>query len=231
VANEVPLTGGRITEGVTRVGDTVRRPLKQNSPFVHDLLAHLHDQGFDGAPRYLGVDELGREVFSFLPGEVPPELDAAIPDKSLVAAARLIRRYHDAAACSPLAAYHETVCHNDLSPCNFVFRGGLPVGIIDFDSAAPGARLQDVGYALFLWLNLGRDGPPPTEQARRIKRFCDAYGIEADARVVDAISDAVASNIARLHADERAADVEWWQGQLKWLNQHQDVFLNLVTAP
>jgi aminoglycoside phosphotransferase (APT) family kinase protein len=37
-------------------------------------------------------------------------------------------------------------------------REGKPVGIIDFDAAAPGERLQDVGYALFLWLNLGSDG-------------------------------------------------------------------------
>ena len=40
-------------------------------------------------------------------------------------------------------------------PCNFVFRDGRPVGIIDFDAAAPGPRLRDVGYAIFLWLNLG----------------------------------------------------------------------------
>jgi aminoglycoside phosphotransferase (APT) family kinase protein len=44
-------------------------------------------------------------------------------------------------------------------------REGKPVGIIDFDAAAPGERLQDVGYALFLWLNLGSDGPPVTKYA------------------------------------------------------------------
>jgi hypothetical protein len=102
MASEVPLSGGRVTEGVTRAGDTVRRPLKPNSLFVRALLVHLHDHGFGGAPRYLGVDDRGREVFSFLSGEVPPELDPAIPDELLALAARLIRRYHDAAASSPL---------------------------------------------------------------------------------------------------------------------------------
>jgi Ser/Thr protein kinase RdoA (MazF antagonist) len=227
MASEVPLTGGRVTEGVTRAGDTVRRPLKPNSLFVRALLVHLHDHGFGGAPRYLGVDDRGREVFSFLSGEVPPELDPAIPDELLALAARLIRRYHDAAASSPLIEGCETVCHNDLSPCNFVFRDGLPVGIIDFDSAAPGARLRDVGYALFLWLNLGTDGPLPTEQARRIKLFCGAYGVEADGRVIDAIAEAVAANVERLHAENRLADAEWWQSQREWLDQRRDL-LQLV---
>ncbi|MFF1916255.1 hypothetical protein ACFVYE_32640 [Streptomyces sp. NPDC058239] len=38
---EIPLTGGRITKGVVRVGDTVRRPVGPHSPFVHRLLRHL----------------------------------------------------------------------------------------------------------------------------------------------------------------------------------------------
>lgn len=210
------------------MGDTVRRPLKPNSPFVRDLLAHLHDHDFDGAPRYLGPDDLGREVFSILPGEVPAELDPAIPDESLVLAAQMIRRYHDAAASSPLAGKHETVCHHDLSPCNFVFRDGLPVGVIDFDSAAPGARLQDVGYALFLWLNLGTDGPPPREQARRLKLFCAAYGIKADGQVLEAIVEAVASNVERLRAEKRLTDAEWWQSQREWLDHRRDLLLELI---
>jgi aminoglycoside phosphotransferase (APT) family kinase protein len=155
---EVPLHNGRVTEDVVRVGDTVRRPFQRNSLLVRALLTQLHERGFDAAPRYLGSDEQGREVFSYLPGEVPPELDPAIADETLAAAGRLIRRFHDATAGTEIAAGYEVVCHNDLSPCNFVLREGKPVGIIDFDAAAPGERLQDVGYALFLWLNLGSDG-------------------------------------------------------------------------
>src|ERR1700730_17517142 len=34
-------------------------------------LAHLRDAGFPGAPLPFGVDEQGREVLSFVPGEVP----------------------------------------------------------------------------------------------------------------------------------------------------------------
>src|SRR5437868_8010810 len=156
-------------------------------------------------------------MFGFLEGDVPDELDAGYSDATLVAAARLIRRFHDATAGSPLAEGCEVVCHGDLSPCNAVFRGGVPVGLIDFDNAAPGARLDDLGYALFLWLNIGTDGPAPAEQARRIGVFCAAYGVPAGHWTVAAIRSAVAANIKRLRQEDRRADVEWWQAQLDWV--------------
>src|SRR5687768_16129172 len=129
---EVRLSGGRITEGVVRVGDTVRRPTKPNSPLVRTLLAHLHECEFDAVPRYLGRDEREREIFGFLPGDVPTDLDSTISDETLAVAAGLIRRFHDATAGSEIAGDGEVVCHHDLSPCNFVFREGKPIGIIDF---------------------------------------------------------------------------------------------------
>jgi len=36
---------------------------------VHGVLAHLAGNGFAGSPRPLGLDEQGREVLTFLPGE------------------------------------------------------------------------------------------------------------------------------------------------------------------
>ena len=147
---EVPLTGGRLTAGVVRVGDTTRRPSGPHSAFVSRLLRHLEAVGFDGAPRALGVDERGRDVLTFVDGWVPPNLDH-FPDGTLVAAARLLRRFHDATAGSELAAGHEVVCHNDASPCNAVFVAARPVALIDFDHAAPGARQRDVAYAGWLW--------------------------------------------------------------------------------
>src|SRR3712207_8027153 len=52
----------RSSDGVVRVGDTVRRPAGRWTPAVHALLAHLHEAGFRAAPRPLGLDERGREV-------------------------------------------------------------------------------------------------------------------------------------------------------------------------
>jgi len=76
--------------------------------------------------------------------------------------------------------------------------------------------------AIFLWLNLGTDTPASIEEARRIKIVCDAYGIEAVDQVIEAVLEAVATNIERLKAEGRNdPDVEWWPGQLNWLAGHR----------
>ncbi len=72
---EVLLVGGIANRGqVVRVGDTVRRPQRATSPAIHALLRHLADVGFAGAPRFLDVDDQGREVLSYVPGTavMPP---------------------------------------------------------------------------------------------------------------------------------------------------------------
>jgi len=68
---EEVLLGERLTVGVVRIGDTVRRPVKPQSLFVARLLTHLTHIGFDGAPRFLGRDEHDRDILSFIPGWVP----------------------------------------------------------------------------------------------------------------------------------------------------------------
>lgn len=57
---------------VVRVGDTIRRPAHARSAYVDELLRRLPAAGFDGAPRPLGYDELGRQILTFIEGEVPP---------------------------------------------------------------------------------------------------------------------------------------------------------------
>ena len=44
------LTGDGVTQGIVRIGDTVRRPLRPFSLTVQAYLAHLRDAGFTGAP-------------------------------------------------------------------------------------------------------------------------------------------------------------------------------------
>src|SRR5262249_24600948 len=63
VAEEL-LPGGFVTE-VVRVGDTVRRRPGRNAGFVHRLLEWLEWVGWNGAPRFRGVDEQCREILSF----------------------------------------------------------------------------------------------------------------------------------------------------------------------
>ena len=192
MSNEVefPLTGGRVTQGVVRVGNTVRRPPTPNSEFVHHLLRHLTGRSFGGTPTSLGTDEHGRDVFSFMEGDVPTDL-AFHSDQTLSRAACMIRVFHDLAAdlvatSAATVVGIETVCHNDLSPCNFVFKDDVPVAIIDFDAAAPGSRDNDLGYAVWLWLDLGSSDIAAREQARRLALFLDAYGDRNPGSVVEA---------------------------------------------
>ena len=53
----------------------------------------------------------------------------------------------------------EVVCHNDFAPYNVVFDDGGPVGVIDWETAAPGARVWDVAYAAYRWVPLSRSAP------------------------------------------------------------------------
>jgi hypothetical protein len=69
VEPEIPLDGGSHSR-VVRVGQTVRRVSRPWSPAVHDLLRHLDREGFAGAPRALGFDDQGREVLTYIEGEV-----------------------------------------------------------------------------------------------------------------------------------------------------------------
>jgi Ser/Thr protein kinase RdoA (MazF antagonist) len=227
----VPLAGGRVTPGVVRVGDTVRRPQGPHSPFVHDLLLLLEAAGFDAVPRFLGVDDLGREVLSFVEGEVPDDLVAGHSDEVLVAAARLIRGYHDAVAGCALAGGEEIVCHDDLSPCNAVFRDGLPRAWIDFDDARPGSRVRDLAYALFSWLNLGTDGPPVAEQGRRARLMLREYGSAPPPEELQA--ELIRMTAARRDWHERRAlhaAVPWWQAQHEWLRLHARELAAATTA-
>jgi aminoglycoside phosphotransferase (APT) family kinase protein len=223
---EVPLTSGRLTVGVVRAGDEVRRPVGPHSPFVHRVLGALERAGFGGAPRFLGLDEQGRERLSYLPGWVAPDLahDEWL-DEHLVAAAELVRRFHDALAATDLAGGEETVCHNDLGPCNTVHRERVPFGFIDWDGAKPGRRALDLGHAVWRWAIISEtDALPIDEQVRRVRLMCGAYGAADRAAVLDAVvanQDRVIMN-ARRRGDQES--VSWHTGERAWLLAHRDVF-------
>ncbi len=190
------LSGGNITQ-VVRIGQTVRRTTAPWSATVHHLLRHLEAQDFTGAPRFLGIDEEGREILSFLPGTVGhyPLPTALWSDDTLIATAQFLRRYHDTTASfvSPTDAIwqfvypdvqqHEVICHNDVAPYNIVYQNNLPSALIDFDTAGPGPRLWDIAYALYRFVPLSYAQDMQEQnltdlrwQVHRLHLFCTAYG-------------------------------------------------------
>ena len=186
------LQGGNFHGKVVRIGDTVRRPTGPWTPGVHALLRHLEQKGFDGSPRVLGIDEEGREVLTFIPGQVihPEHFDRVASDKGLTAVARVIRRFHDAVV--DFNSLHrfawadwgqaidrpgELMCHNDLAPYNLINTPDNRWAFIDWDLAAPGTRSWDLACALLTFIPL-----MPVEEtassmvSHRLLLFRDAYG-------------------------------------------------------
>ncbi|WP_042375022.1 phosphotransferase [Streptacidiphilus neutrinimicus] len=226
-AEEV-LAGGAENRGaVVRVGDTVRRPQKPFSFAVHLLLQHLEAVGFEGAPRFLGIDDAGREVLDYIPGET---VTATVPAwarraRTADSVARLLRDYHRAvssfrwpsatpwdSSVEPPWAGGGLLCHNDPVRSNIVCRGGLAVALIDFDRAAPALPEWEIACAVRQWIPLrGEEDEHDPESAgqrtaARIRRFCDVYGLEGGSRlrVLDAIRDSEAAS--RVMLERRAAE-------------------------
>ncbi|GIE28280.1 trifolitoxin immunity domain-containing protein [Actinoplanes italicus] len=190
--HEQTLSGGNMG-GAVRAGDTVRRPAGPWTPTIQRLLAHLRAHGVSEVPEPLGVDDAGRDVTSYLPGDV---LDGDLPpwvwhDGILVAAARLLARLHAASAGFgtggavwriPVHEPVEVICHNDFAAYNMVFTGHDLTGVIDWDTASPGPRVWDLAYLAYRLVPLTdpanaetiRSGR--TERARRLRLLCDTYG-------------------------------------------------------
>jgi hypothetical protein len=187
VPDEIPLLGGAVT-AVVQVGNTVRRPPGPQAVYVRELLRFFDQRGWAGAPRYLGVDDQGRETLTFVTGEVPWRDPMSMrSDASLVRVAELMREFHDLTAGTALAGDAETVCHNDLSPHNTVYRDGRPIAFVDWDIAAPGRRIQDIAHVAWQFLGLGPALVDPTDPARWLRLICDAYGLADRAELIDAV--------------------------------------------
>ncbi|MEU4196316.1 phosphotransferase [Kribbella sp. NPDC026611] len=210
MAEEQPLAGGRLTPGVVRVGDTVRRPASVKSAFTADLLRLLDDRGFTAAPRYLGQDESGRDMLTYLDGWVPARFQRWSDDQ-IAAVGKLLRAFHDATRGSALAAHHEVVCHHDPGPTNFVFQNDLPAALIDYDLAEPGSPLEDLGYAAWTWCIAAKHNDPD-RQAHQVRVLVDAYGPVQRGAVIDATLEQQLRNARFWHehpSPEAAERIRW----------------------
>ena len=83
---------------VVRIGATVRRPVRPFTATVQAYLHHLRERGVTFVSEAFGYDEQGREVLSFVPGDVPTEPlpGSATTEDVLQELARLVRALHDA---------------------------------------------------------------------------------------------------------------------------------------
>jgi Ser/Thr protein kinase RdoA (MazF antagonist) len=143
-----------------------------------------------------GFDERGREMLSFIDGDfVHP---APWSEDALPALGALLRRLHDCGAhFSPpsnavwrpwygrdLSAYRRVFGHGDLGPWNIVSRDGLPVALIDWETAGPMDAMVELGQACWLNAQLHDDDvaqrvglASPADRARHAALIADGYGL------------------------------------------------------
>ncbi|WP_419999723.1 phosphotransferase enzyme family protein [Streptomyces boninensis] len=234
---EQPLSGGNVSDGVVRIGDTVRRPSGPWTPAVHALLGHLHAAGFTAAPRPLGIDEQGREVLTFMPGQMvwPDRFELMDPADQLARIGRLIRDFHDAVqdfTPPPDAQWQvlippdggDIIAHHDLAPWNLVADGEDRWAFIDWDAAGPGTRLWDVAYAIHGFIPLSADpGRQRPDAAARLRVFADAYGLgEAERRRLVPLLGRRTRSMHDFLRDQSALGVQPWTRL--WSEGHGDIW-------
>lgn len=222
IGTEVGLKGGLSTAGVVRVGDTVRRPVIEKSAFVHGVLRHLELRGFDRVPRFLGIDEKGRAMLTYISGTVPHQL-GGFQKEQWLGAARLLRLFHDATADCEWKGECEVVCHGDPAPGNYVLRDGMPFALIDFDSAHPGKREEDVGYAAWMWLHIGNRKIAPEEQGSNLVDFLAAYDAAATWNPLEVVLQAQYALVSRIPNSLQWGFVKMWaQACFAWTERNRE---------
>jgi hypothetical protein len=220
----------------------VLRPANPHSPDIHRFLRALREAGFDGASEPVGIED-GRERLVFIDGDValPPYPAWVQADEVLASLAVLLRRFHDASrAFDPTGSSWSdevadplgggVVGHNDVCIENVVFRDGVAVGLLDFDYAAPGRPLWDLGQMARMCTPI--DDPQsasmigwhPNDAPGRLRLVADAYGLDAEGRaeLLDVVRVGVdrSGEFVRRHVEAGEPGFvmmwDWFGGQERW---------------
>lgn len=249
---------------VFRRGGTVLRPAGRWTPAVHALLRHLERAGFAGSPRVVGdgYDDQGREVLTFIEGTfVHPR---AWSDDGIWHAGRLLRTLHDATAGfrpPPDAVWHPwpfraalgtpgtVISHCDAGPWNLAARDGLPFALIDWDTAGPTDRLDEVAATAWWNAQLHDDDvagryalPPAAARAAQLRYFLDGYQLTAAARdglvtrmieyaIRDCAAEAVRAQVTPDSADPAPLwALAWRSRSAAWMIRHRTLLENAIAA-
>ena len=249
---EHPLSGGNTTEGVVRLGDTVRKPWEPTTPAVHELMRTVAAAGID-VPEPRGRDERGRQVLEFVPGSLA--LDSPpLPLEQLADVGALIRRIHDAcegfrpsapAPWEPLlpvpvpCGRADLICHGDLTPWNLIL--GERRVFIDWDGAGPSTRLWDLAYSAQAFC-VNDVGAVPEEAATRLAALIDGYAASPALRAelpaaMSARAEAMWRMLRDAHREGRepwgsmfvTGHGEHWRGVAEYVERHREVWVEALT--
>lgn len=242
---EQPLAGGNASDGVVRVGETVRKPWGTTTPAVHELMRAVAAAGVD-VPAPLGRDAQGRQILEFVPGTLALHSPALTPSE-LSRVGALIRRIHDASEgfrpsadvpWEPLLPVPEgepdLLCHGDLTPWNLML--GQRWVFIDWDGAAPSTRLWDLAYSAQAFC-LNDVDAAPDESAARLAALVDGYDASpalraALPRAMAARTEAMWRMLRDAHREGRepwgsmfvTGHGEHWHGAAGYVARHEEVW-------
>lgn len=262
VAEREVLQGGVANAGaVVREGAYVLRPSNPHSELIHALFHYVRAAGFDGVPEPVGIEPDGQERLVFIPGDVawPPFPRWGQTDRALASIGELLARFHAAAQgfeapagttwnrelADPVGG--ALICHNDVCVENVVFRDGVAIALLDFDFAAPGRPLYDLGVMARMCVPLDTPedaavwGWESLDPIRRLRLVADSYGLppgrEELVRILEQQMAAGGVFVRQRVERGEPAFVEMWErmgGQARydrrrdWFSQHRERFVDAL---
>lgn len=240
---EQVLEGGNASDGVVRIGSTVRKPWTDSTPNVLEFMTAVRKAGVD-VPAVLGQDEQGRQITEFIPGRLALESDP-LTHAELYRVGAMVRAIHDASESfvAPRDARwtvaipspgEELICHNDLAPWNLII--GDRWTFIDWDAAAPSTRLWDLAYAAQAF-TLSNTNLALEEAAQNLTAFIGGYG--ADRRMREQLPEVMSQRAAAMYhllkSSHDSGHEPWgsmyvkghgnhWRAATKYAQRHQDLW-------
>jgi len=244
---EEKLAHGFVSSAV-KIGDTVHRQTGAWTPTIHDLLSFLQAKGFAYSPKVLGMDEKGREILEFLPGEsaTRPWSSFMLKGEGLAQAAKMLRQYHEVVEGFEPGTDAEwrvgklskkpgqIIRHGDLGPWNTLWQGDTLTGLIDWDFAEPGEAITDLAQMAYYFVPLrGEKGWQEAgftewpDLGHRLEVLCEAYGRFTTDEVLAELQNWLHEELRRVKELGGEQGIEPWASFLR-RGDDQDILSDLA---
>jgi len=203
------LTGGGTRNQTVKIGNIIHKKAPEQHPMVRAYLLYLEKEKMQGVPRFLGIDEQGRDMLSYLPGKTmgpdyPHDHPCLHSDQCVIDTARFMRKLHDisvgflpraveAGWINPFFSNEapEIICHGDAATWNFVFVNDRIAGLFDFEQAYPGTRYWELASTVpMMSFPLPYDYNPnlhADKAKRQVKLFFEEYGMPCPTNFIEIV--------------------------------------------